>query len=96
MSPPLIALIALLLLAGCAGINDLLDRAADSGTSPVVRGSGGGQARLTLITCPRTQEGAQAIIDLINYLLQQPTLVIARSSGSAVLVINACPPRSNP
>ena len=85
--------VLILLCSGCAGFNDLLDRAADSGTTPVVRGSGGGQARLTLITCPRSAEGAQAIIDLVNYLLQQPTLVIARSGGSAVLVINACPPR---
>lgn len=82
-----------LLLAGCAGVNDLLDRAADQGTTPIVRGTGGGQARLTLITCPKSNEGAQAIIDLVNYLLQQPELVSARSGGSAVLVINACPGR---
>lgn len=78
------------LLTGCSGINDLLDQAADSGTTPVLRASGGGQARLTLISCNRTNEGGQAVVDLINYLLNQPTLVIARSGGSATLVINAC------
>ena len=81
------------LLTGCSGVNDLLDQAADAGTTPVLRASGGGQARLTLVTCNRNNEGGQAIIDLVNYLLSQPTLVIARSGGSATLVINACPGR---
>lgn len=88
---PLLKLSCLLLLTNCSGINALLDSATEGSSTPIVRASNGGQARLTLITCHRTGEGAQAVIDLINYLIQQSEIVIARSGGNASVIINTCP-----
>lgn len=85
--------ILLLALCGCSSLDAAVDAAASSHAStPIVRASNGGYARMTVIACPRTELGIEAVRELLQQMLTyNGELVVGRSGGSASLTINSCP-----
>jgi shikimate 5-dehydrogenase len=87
------ALMLALPLCACSGIDSVLDAvSASSGTSPIIKASNSGSARMTLIMCPRSESNVEAARELLQQMIATGSeLVVARSGGNAALTINACP-----
>lgn len=84
----LAVIVGLVLLSGCT--EAAIPRPAGT---PVVRADDSSTAIITITICPTSQARAQGIADLIQMLIQQDELVVARRGGNARLTINACPQR---